>query len=384
MTPAVPVLPVIAALATHYTPWVHFYVYPQQLVKKQIQKIEETKRKGEVCTKQEYNIKKKTGGKGSFRHCGEAQCTICCYPAWVHNGCGRKKNKHLRGRGKMPGMSNMNKGYYRAYVRNGAEPNLQLSQQPENKLNPVQIGGYLPSDDMDAAPVWVLNRAKEYFKNDMIFIPINMDDVHCYLCVINARKLCVQVLDSLGPSMNRKDLTDTLEGPENLFKYASEHMELKSNKWTDLSVTTWKREEYIKSSLETDGPWLLDFQFNALMARLDATFFSTQESVAAKETAELHMSAIEMEDEVTNKCMWVDPEPQEPSASLDFISSLPHKMLLVIISLLPSKFGKMIPTSLTSSLRTVKFLELEPIGPNLAEVVGFLRYFPSWRSYASR
>uniref|UniRef100_A0A8R7JXG8 Ubiquitin-like protease family profile domain-containing protein n=2 Tax=Triticum urartu TaxID=4572 RepID=A0A8R7JXG8_TRIUA len=129
---------------------------------------------------------------------------------------------------------------------------------------------------MDAAPVWVLNRAKEYFKNDMIFIPINMDDVHCYLCVINARKLCVQVLDSLGPSMNRKDLTDTLEGPENLFKYASEHMELKSNKWTDLSVTTWKREEYIKSSLETDGPWLLDFQFNALMARLDATFFSTQ------------------------------------------------------------------------------------------------------------
>ncbi|XP_044424551.1 uncharacterized protein [Triticum aestivum] len=112
-------------------------------------------------------------------------------------------------------------------------------------------------DDMDAAPVWVLNRAKEYFENDMIFIPINMDDVHCYLCVINARKLCVQVLDSLGPSMNRKDLTDTLEGPEDLFKYASEHMELKSNKWTDLSVTTWKREEYIKSSLQTDGPCLV-------------------------------------------------------------------------------------------------------------------------------
>ena len=37
-----------------------------------------------------------------------------------------------------------------------------------------------------------------------------MDDVHWYLCVINARKLCVQVLDSLGPYMNRKDLIDTV------------------------------------------------------------------------------------------------------------------------------------------------------------------------------
>lgn len=37
-----------------------------------------------------------------------------------------------------------------------------------------------------------------------------MDDVHWYLCVINARKQCVQVLDSLGPYMSRKDLTDTV------------------------------------------------------------------------------------------------------------------------------------------------------------------------------
>ena len=37
-----------------------------------------------------------------------------------------------------------------------------------------------------------------------------MDDVHWYLCVINAKKLCVQVLDKLGPSMNRKGLTDTV------------------------------------------------------------------------------------------------------------------------------------------------------------------------------
>ncbi|XP_044378834.1 uncharacterized protein [Triticum aestivum] len=117
----------------------------------------------------------------------------------------------------------------------------------------IKIGSYLPSDDTDAAPAWVLHRAKVYLENDMIHIPINMDDVHWYLCVINARKQCVQVLDSLGPYMNRKDLIDTLEGLEDLFKYASKHMELKSDKWTNLDVTTWKREEYIKSGLQTDG-----------------------------------------------------------------------------------------------------------------------------------
>ena len=36
----------------------------------------------------------------------------------------------------------------------------------------------------------------------------------------------------------------------------------------------------------------------------------------------------------------------------------------------------MIPTSLTPKLRTVKVLALESIGPNLEQVVTFLRCFP--------
>jgi hypothetical protein len=44
-----------------------------------------------------------------------------------------------------------------------------------------------------------------------------------------------------------------LEGIGNVFKYASLHMELKSDKWKDLNVTTWPREECIKSSLQTNG-----------------------------------------------------------------------------------------------------------------------------------
>ncbi|XBJ17035.1 hypothetical protein VPH35_008536 [Triticum aestivum] len=37
---------------------------------------------------------------------------------------------------------------------------------------------------------------------------------------------------------------------------------------------------------------------------------------------------------------------------------------------------KMIPTSLTQSMRTVKVLALKSIGPNLDQVVGFLTCFP--------
>ena len=42
----------------------------------------------------------------------------------------------------------------------------------------IKIGSYLPSDDMDAAPAWVLNRAKAYLENDMVsltFLHISMN-----------------------------------------------------------------------------------------------------------------------------------------------------------------------------------------------------------------
>ena len=46
-----------------------------------------------------------------------------------------------------------------------------------------------------------------------------------------------------------------------------------------------------------------------------------------------------MEDEAANKRRWVEQEPQATPAGLDFISSLPDDMLIVIISLLPIKYG---------------------------------------------
>ncbi|KAE8815056.1 hypothetical protein D1007_07559 [Hordeum vulgare] len=63
--------------------------------------------------------------------------------------------------------------------------------------------------------------------------------------------------------MNRKDLTTMLEGLENVFQYASLQIELKFDKWKDVNITAWPREECIKRSLQTDGSscglWMINF-----------------------------------------------------------------------------------------------------------------------------
>ena len=43
-----------------------------------------------------------------------------------------------------------------------------------------------------------------------MFIPINIRETHWYLAVIHARNMEIQVLDSLGTSQDRKDLTDSV------------------------------------------------------------------------------------------------------------------------------------------------------------------------------
>src|ERR1041385_7502367 len=44
-----------------------------------------------------------------------------------------------------------------------------------------------------------------------------------------------------------------LKGLENVFEYAALQMELKSNKWEDVNITAWTRDECIKRPLQTDG-----------------------------------------------------------------------------------------------------------------------------------
>ena len=47
-----------------------------------------------------------------------------------------------------------------------------------------------------------------------------------------------------------------------------------------------------------------------------------------------------------------------------------------LVDVFTTVFQKMIPTSLTQSMRTVKILAIKSIGPNLDQVVGFLTCFP--------
>jgi Ulp1 family protease len=43
-----------------------------------------------------------------------------------------------------------------------------------------------------------------------VFIPINIEDTHWYLAVVNAKKYEIQVLDSKGNTFGRQDLTLTV------------------------------------------------------------------------------------------------------------------------------------------------------------------------------
>ena len=47
-----------------------------------------------------------------------------------------------------------------------------------------------------------------------------------------------------------------------------------------------------------------------------------------------------------------------------------------LLDVFPTVIQKMIPTSMTQSVRTVKILAIKSIGPNMDQVVGFLRCFP--------
>ncbi|AQK79133.1 hypothetical protein ZEAMMB73_Zm00001d035507 [Zea mays] len=89
----------------------------------------------------------------------------------------------------------------------------------------------------------VERRVLLYLDHDMVFIPINIRETHCYLVVIHARNMEIQVLDSLGTSQDHKDLTDSIKGLQRQIDMISQRKELKDHKWPDLQVTSWLLRE---------------------------------------------------------------------------------------------------------------------------------------------
>ncbi|XP_035816196.1 uncharacterized protein, partial [Zea mays] len=82
-----------------------------------------------------------------------------------------------------------------------------------------------------------------YLDHDMVFIPINIRETHWYLVVIHARNMEIQVLDSLGTSQDRKDLTDSIKGLQRQIDMISQRKELKDHRWPDLQVASWPLRE---------------------------------------------------------------------------------------------------------------------------------------------
>ncbi|PWZ24575.1 Ubiquitin-like-specific protease 1A [Zea mays] len=107
-------------------------------------------------------------------------------------------------------------------------------------------------------------RVDNYLQSDMVFLPMNIENFHWYLAVLNAKKSEVHVLDSMGQQItDRKNLYTILKGLERQIKLAAKHKELYQGKWSNLDVASWPVIEKITTQMQTDGVscglWMINY-----------------------------------------------------------------------------------------------------------------------------
>lgn len=96
------------------------------------------------------------------------------------------------------------------------------------------------------------NKAKNYLKHDMIFLPLNHSR-HWYLFVVNPSLKEIHILDSLhnpaaskeSSCTDRTELSEVLQGMERYMELldTTEDNTAHTNAiWTDFKVSTWKRK----------------------------------------------------------------------------------------------------------------------------------------------
>ncbi|KAL6662321.1 hypothetical protein ACP70R_000180 [Stipagrostis hirtigluma subsp. patula] len=126
----------------------------------------------------------------------------------------------------------------------------------------------------------IASRVNNYLDHDMIFLPINIEETHWYLAVINSRKREIQVLDSIG-KMDRTDLKTTLIGLQRHINLVAQHKELNRHNWKDLEVATWPVVEMFEQPMQIDGAscgvWMINFMEYWTGSRLSDTI--TQDEV---------------------------------------------------------------------------------------------------------
>ncbi|CAO2165493.1 unnamed protein product [Urochloa humidicola] len=100
---------------------------------------------------------------------------------------------------------------------------------------------------------YITKIVRHYLNHEMVLIPINIEDTHWYLAVLNTRKCEIQVLDSLCWEFNRGDLTATLQGLQYHLNIIGRQQDLISHNWKDLQVIKWRITEQLQEPIQKDG-----------------------------------------------------------------------------------------------------------------------------------
>ncbi|AQL04890.1 hypothetical protein ZEAMMB73_Zm00001d046710 [Zea mays] len=149
-----------------------------------------------------------------------------------------------------------------------------------------------------------------YLDHDMVFIPINIRETHWYLVVIHARNMEIQVLDSLGTSQDRKDLTDSIKGLQRQIDMISQRKELKDHRWPNLQVASWPlREIDMGYAKQTDssscGLFLLNYIEYWTGDELSDSFTQDMPVTKADSIDVLCDYIMAIEDDTTLEMTWV-------------------------------------------------------------------------------
>lgn len=141
------------------------------------------------------------------------------------------------------------------------------------------------------------NKAKNYLKHDMIFLPLNHSR-HWYLFVVNPSLKEIHILDSLhnpaaskeSSCTDRTELSEVLQGMERYMELldATEDNTAHTNDiWTDFKVSTWKRKFIRGLPQQRDGSscglFMLKFRKNWLGEKLQERFTQRQIDTFRKE-----------------------------------------------------------------------------------------------------
>uniref|UniRef100_K3YC76 Ubiquitin-like protease family profile domain-containing protein n=1 Tax=Setaria italica TaxID=4555 RepID=K3YC76_SETIT len=122
----------------------------------------------------------------------------------------------------------------------------------EGKRNMEDMEDHYPSRGHSQVP-WLAERVLSYMQHDMLFLPININDTHWYLVVVNARRRKIHVLDSYGTLFGRRDLENTLKGLRMQMEYTLQCTGLKDHAWPDVNVDTWDVVEVMVDRIQFDG-----------------------------------------------------------------------------------------------------------------------------------